>query len=259
MNGFSIHDQLSHASSLVDNVERVSTGVNGLDNLLNGGYPKGSVILVSGTPGTGKTILCFQFLEAGLQRGERCLYLSSDEPTENLIQEASRFGIDFQRYIDSGQLRLLYLNPDNGNLHEEIQKELSNQTYSRIIVDSLSPIAETPIWMVSSGQEIVPSANSINSISYPVESIQAMRMRLRRLIGLLKKHPSTVLITSEIPEGSNSLSRDSISEFLSDGVILLGLDPTMDRRKLVIRKMRKTKHTLKPQNIEIGERGIRIL
>ena len=97
--------------------------------------------------------------------------------------------------------------------------------------------------MVSNGQEIIPSANSINSISYPVESIQAMRMRLRRLIGLLKEHPSTVLVTSEIPEGSKTLSRDSISEFLADGIILLGLDPTMDRRKLIIRKMRKTRHT----------------
>jgi len=261
MNGFDLKLQSdsSRDYSLRDDVERVSTGVKGLDNLLNGGYPKGSVILISGTPGTGKTILCFQFLYAGLTQGENCLYLSSDEPIKNLIQEASKFNMDFQRFIETGKLRLLYLDPDNGNLHEEIQKEISNQGYSRIIVDSLSPLAETPIWMVSNGQEIIPSANSINSISYPVESIQAMRMRLRCLMGLLKEHPSTVLVTSEIPEGSKTLSRDSISEFLADGIILLGLDPTMDRRKLIIRKMRKTKHTLKPQNIEIGSEGIRIL
>ena len=51
---------------------RSNSGIPGLDSLLSGGYPKGSVILVSGTPGTGKTIVCFQFIHEGLSRGEHC-------------------------------------------------------------------------------------------------------------------------------------------------------------------------------------------
>ena len=256
MNNFSLNPPIN---PIVDNIERISTGINGLDNLLNGGYPKGSVILISGTPGTGKTILCFQFLYAGLSAGEKVLYLSSDEPIKNLMQEAERFNMDFQKYIDTGQLKFLYLNPDNGEVYEEIQKVLSDMEYNRIVIDSLSPIADTPLWMVSNGQEVVPSSNSINSISYPVDSLKATRMHLRRLISDLKNIPSTVLVTSEIPEGSRSLSRDSISEFLADGIILLDLDTTMDRRKLTIRKMRKTRHTLKPQNVDITENGIKII
>lgn len=256
MNNFSINSPIN---SITHNIERTSTGVDGLDNLLNGGYPKGCVILVSGTPGTGKTIICFQFLYAGLTAGEKALYLSSDEPIQNLLQEADKFGMNLQQYRDNDQLKLLYLDPSNGDIYEDIKKEITNTEYDRIVVDSLSPLAETPIWMVSNGQEIVPSPNAINSISYPVESIQAKRMHLRRLIGDLKNIPATVLVTSEIPEGSRSLSRDSVSEFLADGIILLGLDTTMDRRKLTIRKMRRTKHTLKPQNIEITENGIKII
>ncbi len=256
INNFSLN---SPTNIVANNIERTSTGVEGLDNLLNGGYPKGCVILVSGTPGTGKTIICFQFLYAGLTAGEKALYLSSDEPIQNLLQEAEKFGMNLQQYRDNDQLKLLYLDPSDGDIYEDIKKEIANTEYDRIVVDSLSPLAETPMWMVSNGQEIVPSPNSINSISYPVESLQAKRMHLRRLIGDLKNIPATVLVTSEIPEGSRSLSRDSVSEFLADGIILLDLDTTMDRRKLTIRKMRRTKHTLKPQNIEITENGIRII
>lgn len=252
-------DGMINNFSMTNITERTSTGVEGLDNLLNGGYPKGCVILVSGTPGTGKTIICFQFLYAGLIAGEKALYLSSDEPIQNLLQEAERFGMNLQQYRDNDQLKLLYLDTSDGNIYEDIKKEITNIKYDRIVVDSLSPLAETPMWMVSNGHEIVPSPNSINSISYPVESIQAKRMHLRRLIGDLKNIPATVLVTSEIPEGSRSLSRDSISEFLADGIILLDLDTTMDRRKLIIRKMRRTKHTLKPQNVEITENGIKII
>ena len=67
------------------------------------------------------------------------------------------------------------------------------------------------------------------------------------------------MVTTEIPEGSRDLSRDSISEFLVDGILVLDLDTTMDRRKMTIRKMRGTKHTLKPHEISIGERGISLL
>jgi KaiC/GvpD/RAD55 family RecA-like ATPase len=69
----------------------------------------------------------------------------------------------------------------------------------------------------------------------------------------------TAVVTSELPCGSTNYSRDGLSEFLADGVIVLNLDPTMDRRKLSIMKMRSTKHTLKPQNIEIGRGGIQIV
>ena len=66
----------------------------------------------------------------------------------------------------------------------------------------------------------------------------------------------STLLTSETPEGSKNLTRDSVTEFLADGIILLDMDPSMDRRKLMIRKMRKTKHTLKPQNVMITEQGL---
>ena len=57
---------------------------------------------------------------------------------------------------------------------------------------------------------------------------------------------------------SAGLSRDSVSEFLVDGIIVLGLDTTMGRRKLTVRKMRGTNHSLKPTNVEITDHGIKL-
>lgn len=258
MDAFGIESRLNLGENRNLGEDRVSTGIDGLDTLLSGGYPKGSVVLVSGSPGTGKTIVCFQYIHTGILKGEKCLYLTSDEPVQNLVNEAAKFGFNFQNAMDAGQLKFLYLDPDNNDVHKEMEEEIKNGSYDRIIVDSLSPLSETPLWMVNNGNEIVPSANSMSTISYPIESIQATRLHLRRLMSILKETPSTVLVTSEIPEGSRSLSRDSISEFIADGIILLDLDTTMDRRKLTIRKMRKTRHTLKPQEIEITESGIKL-
>jgi circadian clock protein KaiC len=86
-----------------------------------------------------------------------------------------------------------------------------------------------------------------------------MRTHIRRILKILNKNKCTSMITSEIPEGSRCLSRDTISEFMVDGIILLDLDMTMDRRKLTIRKMRATKHTLKPHDIVITGGGIKFL
>lgn len=68
MNEFDQNVNLDNA----DWVKRVSTGVKGLDNLMSGGLPSNTITLVSGTPGSGKTILCFQFLWDGLQKNENC-------------------------------------------------------------------------------------------------------------------------------------------------------------------------------------------
>jgi circadian clock protein KaiC len=238
---------------------RANTGINGLDELLNGGFPSGSITLVSGTPGTGKTIVCFQFIEAGIKNGENCLYITSDEPVLNLLKDSGKLGFDFQSAVDKEQLKFMYLDLDKHNIHKEIEEEINSGNYDRVVLDSLSPLSETPIWMVSNGKEVVPSSNSMTTTSYPIDSIQATRIHLRRLISILKEDKSTSMVTTEIPEGSRDLSRDSISEFLVDGILVLDLDTTMDRRKITVRKMRGTRHTLKPQNMEIGEKGITLI
>ena len=249
---------MDYSVSIVD--KRVSTGIEGLDGLLQGGYPQGSVILVAGTPGTGKTIICFQYMNAGINNGEKCLYLTSDERISNLVNQAKKFGFDFDAAVKSGLLKFLFLDLEKRTVHRDMEEEIRLGQYSRVVLDSLTPLSEMPVWVVNRGSEILPPDHSAMGTPVPIDSIQATRMHVRRLLGILEEDNSTALVTSEINEGSRNLSRDSVSEFLVDGILVLDLDPSMDRRKLIIRKMRGTKHTLKPRDIEINSKGgIRIL
>jgi circadian clock protein KaiC len=240
--------------------KRVGTGIEGLDGLLQGGYPQGSVSLVAGTPGTGKTIVCFQYINAGIKNGEKCLFLTSDERIYNLISQAKKFGFDFDVAVKSSQLKFMYLDLEKRTVHKEMEAEIRLGKYSRVVLDSLTPLSEMPVWVVSRGSEIIPPEDTVMSAPIPLDSIQATRMHVRRLLRILEEDDCTALVTSEITEGSRNLSRDSVSEFLVDGILVLDLDPSMDRRKITVRKMRGTKHTLKPRDIEINSKGgIRVL
>ncbi len=240
--------------------KRVGTGIEGLDSLLQGGYPQGSVTLVAGTPGTGKTIVCFHYLNAGIKNKEKCLFLTSDERISNLVHQAKKFGFDFDSAVKNDQLTFMFLDLEKHTIHKQMEEEVRLGKYSRVVLDSLTPLSEMPVWVANRGSEIIPTENTVANTPLPLDSIQATRMHVRRILRILEEDSCTALVTSEIPEGTRNLSRDSVSEFLVDGILVLDVDPTMDRRKLMIRKMRGTKHTLKPRDIEIANnQGIRII
>jgi circadian clock protein KaiC len=237
---------------------RVTTGIDQLDNIISGGFPKNSITLVSGTPGSGKTILCYHYLWEGINNNEKCLFITSDERVSNIIKQATKLGFDFKPYIEQGSIKFIYLDIDKSEIYREIEEEIRSGQYSRVVLDSLTPVSEAPVW-ISGVHEIIPNEAATESKKYPSGSIQTTRMHIRRIMMMLSKDNCTALVTSEIPEGSRSLSRDSVSEFIVDGIILLDLDTTMDRRKLTVRKMRSTNHTLKPHEIRIAEGGIKFL
>jgi len=239
---------------------RVHTGIPRLDELISGGLPQSSITLVSGTPGSGKTIMCYHYMKEGLNNGEKCLYLTSDERVKNILKQAGELGFNFQQYVDSGHLKFIYLDFDKSDMYREIENEIKNSGYSRVVLDSITPVSEMPVWVSNGINEVIPSFDGFKATKkIPAGSIPATRMHVRSILSILNNDNCTALVTSEIPEGSRSLSRDTISEFLVDGIILMDLDTSMDRRKLTVRKMRATKHTLKPQDITIAMGGIQFL
>ena len=78
---------------MTSKIERISTGVEGLDKLMEGGIPKGSSLLISGAPGTGKSTLASQFIETGLQNGEKCCYVSIEQDRDSILMQNQRLGI----------------------------------------------------------------------------------------------------------------------------------------------------------------------
>jgi circadian clock protein KaiC len=89
--------------------DRISSGVPRLDELMHGGYLRGSSVLVSGSPGTSKTSLAASFVAAACARGERALFVSFDESGAQVVANMLSIGLDLQPFVDSGLLRFTSL------------------------------------------------------------------------------------------------------------------------------------------------------
>lgn len=239
-------------------IQRISTGIEGLDEKISGGFPKGSTTLVSGPPGSGKSIFCAQYLHNGVQQGDSCLYLTLDKKVEGLLSQTNDLGMDFQKAMDTGQIKFLFLNINKKLIYETMTNEILSGNYDRIVLDSITPLSEMPIYIRT--PEIRDTINIINPDEFSKGGdFPTRRLHLHYIMNALETSSSTSIVTSELPPSSNEYSRDGLSEFLADAVIVLNYDPTMDRRKLSIIKMRSTKHSLKPNNVEIGYGGLKIV
>jgi KaiC/GvpD/RAD55 family RecA-like ATPase len=86
-------------------MERLNTGVPALDQLIDGGYPKGRSILIMGGPGSGKTILGLSFIKHSCSSGLKALYVATEETPDDLILQAESFGWDLNSYIEQSLLR----------------------------------------------------------------------------------------------------------------------------------------------------------
>ena len=239
-------------------INRVRTGIDGLDGIIDGGLPEKSITLVSGPPGSGKSIFCFQFLYEGVKKGEKCLFLTLDKKVNGLLIQAKKLGFDFQPAMEKKLAKFLFLNVNKKLVYESMINEILSGEYDRVVLDSLTPLSEMPIYIKDTVSN--SDISIINSEEIPINTnLPVRRLHLRFIMDALETAETTSIVTSELPVGSSLLSRDGISEFLADGVITLNFDPTMDRRKISVIKMRNTKHTLRPQDIEIGEGGIRFI
>ncbi|MEG4082951.1 circadian clock protein KaiC [Microcoleus sp. POL10_C6] len=130
--------KLDHAVSN----ERISTGISQLDEMFGGqGYYRGSSILVTGRAGTGKTTLAAHFAQATCLRGERCLYLATEESPQQILRNLKSIGLDLAPYVEQGLLQFDAVRPTNYNLEMrlfKIHRWVKEFQPSTIIVDPMS-------------------------------------------------------------------------------------------------------------------------
>lgn len=103
-------------------MENLPTGVEGLDLLMDGGYPRGKSILVTGPPGSGKTILGLHFLHRSCQDGRKCILVLTRELTEDVLTQAHSLGIGLDPFIESGQLNIRNIFEDKINKIKSVSK-----------------------------------------------------------------------------------------------------------------------------------------
>ena len=124
--------------------ERVSTGIERLDTMLDGGYYRGSSVLITGAPGTAKTSIASSFAHAAGLRGERTAYVSFDESPDQIVRNVASIGIDFASLVQSGTLALHSLRGRAESPQAQvarIREIVRTQQPRNLIVDPLSALA----------------------------------------------------------------------------------------------------------------------
>jgi len=209
------------------NRQRVSTGDEGLDSLIEGGFPRGSLILLAGNPGTGKTVLGTQFLYKGaVEHQEKGIYVSFAESRRKLLDNMSRhLEADLEELDREGKIRVL----DFATMREEgistvlemILEETRSLEAKRLVVDSLTALAQ--------------------AFKEPID----VRIILHTILSkIVEKMECTTLLIVEVPTGQEGLGL-GIEEFVADGVLVLRkrFSPKMEGRpvrELEVSKMRGT-------------------
>jgi KaiC/GvpD/RAD55 family RecA-like ATPase len=241
-------------------VNRIKSGVEGLDELIQGGFPEGSSILVTGSPGTGKTIFGLQFLVEGAVGNEPGIFLTFEESKMKVYDQGELLGWDLQRLEEEKKLVINSVDyADVKDILRNLAREKKEVNARRLVVDSLSTLFECARCYTSKlRKEMDKFAEEKYGAMPSSPEDRVSRDDIFFIIREINKLGLTSVLISEAPKESGYLSRDTISEFVCDGVIVLTLDETMDLRRLGVKKLRGTKHTLKLQTMQIGEGGIKL-
>ncbi len=232
---------------------RLGSGLPGLDTMLDGGFNRGRVILVLGEPGTGKTIICSQYLFYGATRGEGSMFIGMNEPKSRFMKEMLALGMDFAKlegegrfkYIDATDVRKIPEQARIGriavggrelglvNLLETIQDEIAKFEPVRIAVDSMSDLV------------------------FRFPSVEDRRPVVLDLIETLQSSSATSLLTSELlSTGEERVLQPE--EYLAEGVLLMR---TLRKgvRTIQILKMRGSRVDTHPRPYNIGAKGLEVL
>jgi len=217
---------------------RMPSGIPGLDELMEGGFEEGSINLVTGKTGTGKSIFSAQFLYNGAKKyKERGLYITTGDTVKNIKKQAVKLGWEMENLEKEGMLKIIELEP------YDIEKLLENMAISKEMTQSKRIVID-----------------SISMFELYMQEPYKIRKSLFSVLQKLRDMGKTVLVVAEVPEESKNLSRTGVIEFMVDSVIVMQfLGIAKYKRSLMIRKMRVTNHSSEIHPFEIGANGIKIL
>jgi len=224
-----------------------STGVDGLDEITNGGFPKGRPTLICGGAGCGKTLLSMQFLIKGItDYNEPGVFMSFEEPSDDLTLNVKSLGFDLEKLKKSKKLIVDHVRVERSKIEEAGEYDLDG-LFIRLghAIDSIK------------AKRVV--LDTIESLFAGLDNQAILRAELRRLFSWLKQKGVTAVITGE--RGEATLTRQGLEEYVSDCVIVLDHRVTeqVSTRRLRIIKYRGSTHGTNEYPFLIDENGISVL
>ena len=217
-------------------IERVNTGIAGLDEMIEKGFWRGSTTLMVGPSGSGKTILALHFIREGARNGERCLYVGFQENPSQMARIMLNLGWNATELLEGGNFELMYRSPVEMQLDSvaaEIFERVRNGKARRIVIDALGDLRRCSI-------DMQRFADFIYALTqwFAVENV-------------------TCIMTSELSElfEVSRISDEQISN-MSDNLVLLGFTAGQEMQRTIrIIKTRGSRHDNKQYFVDISDKG----
>lgn len=241
---------------------RIPTGIEGFDDLVQGGLLTERVYVLSGPPGSGKTTFGVQFLAQGASAGEVGLYVTLLECPQNIINDMSNYAMNVLTLIKMKKLLFADLGPrmEYGYMDEVNEFITTDYNVGQSSTESEAPSPSTVFKEIAayvSEYEVKRLViDSVSAIRFTTRDMSLQEKEMSRFIRNLKKLGCTTLILSEMTDPTAY----STEQFAAHGVIFMHnflYDKTMTRAIQVI-KMRGTKHDCNMRNVSFNDKGLSI-
>ena len=232
----------------MEKLEKIESGIKGMDVLLNGGFPEGRTFLVSGSCGTGKTLFASQFILEGLDNKEPCVYVTFEQGKKKLFEDLVQVGINLETYVDAGLLKVI------GGAIGRI-RYFKDNTKANFL--DITKEIEDVVKQIGAKRVVI---DSINLYLMLFESDSERRNAMVALTSRLEEIDCSTLLTCEVREGTKDISWHGFEEFVVDGVVVLYRIPfenTFERAVSVV-KMRGTEHSQNVRALKIKADGITV-
>lgn len=219
--------------------QRITSGNEDLDTMCGGGWFEGSIVLVSGATGAGKTLIATEFIDGGIKSNEKCLLFAFEESRDQLLRNARGWGVNYERMEQEGKFKIVCRYPEITGLESHfvmMKQEIERFQPQRVAIDSIS---------------------SLEKVSTP----KAFREFLLTINTLFKERGISVLCTANTANlvGSESVTESNISTN-TDLIILLRYVEVYGeiRRGLTVLKMRGSGHNKDIREFTIDDRGMHL-
>jgi KaiC/GvpD/RAD55 family RecA-like ATPase len=228
--------------------ERVSTGIRGLDEMLKGGFFKGTANVVSGKSGTGKTIFGTQFLMEGVNKGETTMCIITSEESKSLAREMqSSFGWDLDGLVRDGKLVFVDITDPSLRLQKSVEIAPTEliKSFKKLIESKLEEIKPDRVFI-----------DSVEAMFLAIESNYKLRTLIDDVFGVFRKREVTSLITVGAMFGL-----DEMVEYGADSVIKLGREVIGSnlQRTVYVMKLRGSGTINEVRVLNISDSGMAVL
>ncbi|AEA47657.1 RAD55 family ATPase [Archaeoglobus veneficus] len=235
-------------------IERVGTGVPGLDTFMGGGIPKGIDVVVHGDPGSGKTSFAIQFAKNGLENGESCIFVELDILPGELRKKMHMLGLDAEKYEEDG--RLIIVDGVSGKRVGTCSRERYVIKDPRDLNSIAKTISDARQYLGEGGRIIIDSWASI-ALNFTSEYRGLIRFTEAFVVESRNSNYTTLLITDfSVEDRLMKILRHIASGYIE---FLTRFEGNSKRRYILIHNLRFTSHVETPIPYTINSKGLRVI